>query len=176
MDLSDGEVRRRLEIELFVGFNEDDPRDKIAEKLLQIAIVSEEKRAKDKAFFKSGDNSSEGEDDDKKDKAVTRIICVTSKLVVDSMRDLNRPVRKNNKLKLHKVKISKNATFSILKSWNLDDLRSMESSKVCLYDGLHPWLTINSGIDGDCRAGQNIQMGFPRSDQKVRIFILCYEG
>jgi hypothetical protein len=78
MDLNEGDVRRRLETELFAGFEEDDPRDKIPEKLLQLAIVSEEKRAKDKAFFKTGDNSSEGEDDDKKDKILTRIVCITS--------------------------------------------------------------------------------------------------
>ncbi len=80
MDLSDNDVRKRLEIELFVGFDDDDPRDKIPEKLLQLAIVNEEKRTKDKAFFKSGDNSSEGEDDEKKDRVLTSIICITSTL------------------------------------------------------------------------------------------------
>ena len=131
MDLSESEVRRRLEIELFVGFEDDDPRDKIPEKLLQVAIVSEEKRAKDKAFFKTGDNSSEGEDDEKKDKILIRIVCITSLVPFVWLRqNWDILVRKNSKLKIHKLKISKTLSFSILKTWNLDDLRSMESSKV----------------------------------------------
>jgi len=48
-----------------------------------------------------------------------------------------RSALRDGKLKLHKAKQNANGTFSIGKTWNLEDLRQVEVSKVCrLYSSL----------------------------------------
>ncbi|TPX63540.1 hypothetical protein SpCBS45565_g06534 [Spizellomyces sp. 'palustris'] len=113
-------IRRQLSNQLFVGFGDDatssptrDTRsttgdgggafgDKFNERLLLNVKVSEDAKAED------------GKGKATKGRKV-RFICVT--------------VKKNMKIRIHKVKQGKAGNFSIGKTWGLDDIKSIESAE-----------------------------------------------
>ncbi|KAI8826808.1 exocyst complex component Sec3-domain-containing protein [Fimicolochytrium jonesii] len=125
-----GDVRQQLNHQLFVGFGEagiasqtqgkdtrsatsegGGPTDKLSEKLVLSVRVSEESKKgkeKDKDKDKDDDGAKRGKSSRK-----FRFICIT--------------VKKNMKIRIHKVKQSKGGSFTVSKTWGLDDIKSIES-------------------------------------------------
>ncbi|KAJ3151312.1 Exocyst complex component 1 [Geranomyces variabilis] len=105
------DVRQQLTSLLFVGFSNDSPKDARTPTVVDAATGSDKYLERLLAYVRV---SEEDEDRGKSDKTKFRYICVT--------------VKKSMKLRVHKVKPTKAGGFSVSKSWNLDEIKSVESA------------------------------------------------